>query len=137
MVKIGAVTNGSPISQEEGICPFYIIRDYRKTAKLKKQREWRKMKMNHEREAIKDMRKEEKKVLIEQINRSMLDEDDVWSRVQDGAQLECDEECYTTDHEASIDKKIQKLRWEVLFTLGPIDKKPLFSEFFPAFEFIQ
>ena len=80
MVK---TTGGNSNLDLDAPFPFYIIKDYRKTAKLKKQREIRKQKIIQERELVVDLRKEEKQHLTEQINRSMLDEDDVWSRVQD------------------------------------------------------
>ena len=116
----------SSTCQDDTFSAFYIIRNYRKTAKLKKQRELRKKKILKEKEIIKDIQKEEKDHLISHINRSMLDEDDVWNRVQDDIKVECDEECYTTENEGFIDKKIQKLRWEVIFSLGKVEKRPIF-----------
>ena len=117
----------SSTSQEDTLSPFYIIKDYRKTAKLKKQRELRKKKMIKEKEIIKEVEKEEKLHLISQINRSMLEEDYVWNRVQDDLKVECSEECYTTENEGVMDKKIKKLRWEVLFQLGNVEKRTIFD----------
>ena len=74
-------------NQEESPSPFIIIKDYRKTIKLKKQRELRKKRNSQEREIIKGLLKEEKKQITDQINRSMLEEDDVWSRVQEEVQV--------------------------------------------------
>lgn len=63
--------------------PFYIVRDYRKSLKLKKQRELRKRKIIQEKELIKDAKREEKSCLIQQINRSMFEEDHVWNQLQE------------------------------------------------------
>ena len=57
----------------------------------------------------------------------MLLEDDVWNRVQDEIKVECDEECYTTEHPEEIDRKMQKLRWEMIFNLGQVEKRSIFD----------
>jgi|JI9StandDraft_1071089.scaffolds.fasta_scaffold747950_2 hypothetical protein len=100
--------------------PFYIIKDYRKSLKLKKQRELRKRKISQQKELLKDAKREEKSSIIQQINRSMLDEDHVWSQLQEELVPDTPEEQESTGQEGMLGKKIQRLRWEVLFTLGTV-----------------
>ena len=136
MVKETTFAPKSMQAQDEAMFPFFIFKDYRKTLKLRKQRELRKKKMIKEREIIKEIKQEEKKMMIEQINRSMLDQDDVWSRVQSEVKIETAEECYTADNnEGNIDRKIQQLRMEVLFAIGTVNKKSIFPEAFEKFDF--
>lgn len=68
--------------------PFYIIRDHRKTIKLRQQRELRKKKMLTQKMAIVEAAREEKMNRIQHINRSMLEKDDVWNMVNEEIKIE-------------------------------------------------
>jgi len=63
---------------------------------LKRQRERRKLKHLKEKERINDIKIEEMNHINEQINRSMLEEDEIWSKIQGGIKLENNVECFST-----------------------------------------
>ena len=67
----------------------------------------------------------------------MLDDDLTWNKIQEDIRVGCSEELYTNtnDHESDLSKRIQKLRWEVLFTLGSVQKQAVFQQKFAKFEF--
>jgi hypothetical protein len=70
--KINVIDSINPLD------PFFVLHDYRKTAKLKKMREIRKKKIfaakMMQRKSL-DSKKMEK---LERLNKSMLDEDNIW-----------------------------------------------------------
>lgn len=55
MTKGNNLSSKPPLPKEESPTPFYIIRDYRKTIKLKKQRQLRKKRLLEQKELIKDV----------------------------------------------------------------------------------
>lgn len=65
--------------------------------------------------------------IIHEMNRSMLDDDFTWNRLHEDIKVGCSEEQCTNDYDTDITKRIQKLRWEVLFTLGSVQKQTIFQ----------
>ncbi len=65
----------------------------------------------------------------------MLEEDNVWSKVQEEIKMESQEEGESTGLDGMINKKIQRLRWEVLFSLGTVEKQQIFETNFSSFEY--
>lgn len=55
MTKGNNLSSKPQLPKEESPTPFYIIRDYRKTIKLKKQRQLRKKRLLEQKELIKDV----------------------------------------------------------------------------------
>jgi hypothetical protein len=128
----------APASGEKEFSPpFYIVRDHRRALKLRRQRETRKKKAQKEREIELTAAREEKQSRIRQINKSMLEADDVWNLLNDDMKVDDSEQSFTHDVESNINKRIQQIRLEVLFTLHQVEKAPLFAERFPAFEFME
>jgi hypothetical protein len=81
--------------------------------------------------------REEKQSRIRQMNMSMLENDEVWNLINDDMKVEDSEQSFTHDVESGINKRIQQIRLEVLFTLNHIEKSPLFSEHFAPFEYLD
>jgi len=97
MGKLNSNGVGQPV-KAESISPFYVVRDYRKTLKLKKQRDLRKMKIIQEKMMLREVEKNSKMTMIQEMNRSMLDDDFTWNKVQEDMKMGCSEEQYTNDY---------------------------------------
>jgi hypothetical protein len=122
------------VSEREFSPPFYIVRDHRRILKQRKQREIRKKKLMKEKEIVLEAAREEKMSRIKQINLSMLEGDDVWNMVNDDIKLDS-EESFTHDIESGINKRIQQIRLEILFTLNNTSKESLYQNSFSPFQF--
>jgi hypothetical protein len=78
MVKVNSRVASNSTGTSEFVVPFYIVRDYRKTCKLRKQRQLRKLKHLDMKRMLAEAAREIKMTQTQQINRSMLEEDEVW-----------------------------------------------------------
>lgn len=65
----------------------------------------------------------------------MLEGDDVWNMVNEDMKLQESEESFTHDVESGINKRMQQIRLEILFTLNHTNKESLYSNSFEGFEY--
>jgi hypothetical protein len=70
---------------------------------------------------------------INQMNKNMLEGDDVWTLINDDLKIDEVEESFTHDIESGINKRIQQIRLEVLFTLNHVQKEAIFEDNFSPF----